>query len=240
MYRLALGNRNLRVIVQNADDHDSLARAASLQGEKVVMIPGCGVDLSAFTPAPPPPGVPVIVMAARLLRDKGVHEFVAAARILKARGSRARFLLVGDPDAGNPTSIDEPELAAWRNETAIELLGYRTDIAQVFGRAHVVVLPSYREGLPKVLIEAAACGRAVVTTDVPGCRDAIEPGVTGLLVPARDAASLASAIERLLLDAGLRDRMGRAGRQLAERKYAIAKVVSAHMDVYRDLMEEEE
>jgi glycosyltransferase involved in cell wall biosynthesis len=235
MYRLTLGNRNLKVIVQNADDREELARAASLKDENVVMIPGSGVDLSAFAPAPSPRGAPVVVMAARLLRDKGVHEFVAAARTLKARGVTAHFLLVGDPDAGNPTSIDEGELVAWRSEALVELTGYRSDIAEIFARAHVVVLPSYREGLPKVLIEAAACGRAVVTTDVPGCRDAIEPGVTGLLVPPRDAASLANAIEALLLDVELRERMGRAGRQLAERKFAIAKVVSAHLEVYRHL-----
>lgn len=237
MYRLALGNRNVKVIVQNADDHQSLARAASLRSDQVVMIPGSGVDLSTYAPATPPQGVPVVVMASRLLRDKGVREFVAAARILKERGARARFLLVGDPDAGNPTTLDEAELSALRSEAAIELTGYRTDIAQVFARAHVVVLPSYREGLPKVLIEAAACGRAVVTTDVPGCRDAIEPNVTGLLVPPRDAVALADAIQRLLLDAELREHMGRAGRQLAERKFAIQTVVSAHMDVYRHLME---
>ncbi len=237
MYRLALGKRNLKVIVQNADDRDSLAHAASLQREKVVMIPGSGVDLSAYAPMPLRKGVPVVVMAARLLRDKGVHEFVAAARLLKGLGEQARFLLVGDPDAGNPTSIDEAELSAWRNERAIELVGYRADIAQVFAHAHVVVLPSYREGLPKVLIEAAACGRAVVTTDVPGCRDAIEPDVTGLLVPPRDAVALAGAIQRLLLDAELRERMGQAGRQLAERKFAIERVVSSHMEVYRELTE---
>jgi glycosyltransferase involved in cell wall biosynthesis len=237
MYRLALGARNLKVVVQNGDDRASVARAASLKSERMRTIPGSGVDLSAYAPAPPPPGVPVVVMAARLLRDKGVREFVAAARVLKARGARVRFQLLGDADAGNPTTIGVDELSAWRTTGDVELMGHRTDIAGVFARAHVVALPSYREGLPKVLIEAAACGRAVVTTDVPGCRDAIEPNVTGLLVPPRDAVALAGAIERLVLDAELRERMGRAGRQLAERKFGIERVVSAHLEVYRELME---
>jgi glycosyltransferase involved in cell wall biosynthesis len=236
MYRLALGKRNLTVIVQNPDDHESLTRVAALKREKLVMIPGSGVDLTTYSPAPPPRGTPVVVMACRLLRDKGVHEFVAAARILRERGVASRFLLVGDPDPGNPTTVSEADLAAWREEGVVELTGYRADVAQVFASAHVVVLPSYREGLPKVLIEAAACGRAVVTTDVPGCRDAVEPNVTGLLVPPRDAVALADAVERLVLDVDLRECMARAGRELAERRFAIQNVVSAHLDVYRHLV----
>jgi glycosyltransferase involved in cell wall biosynthesis len=237
MYRLALGSRNVKVVVQNGDDRESVARAASLESDRMTTIPGSGVDLSAYAPAPPPPGVPVVVMAARLLRDKGVREFVAAARILRARGAPVRFPLLGDADAGNPTTIGDDELSAWRTTGDVELMGHRTDVAGVFARAHVVALPSYREGLPRVLIEAAACGRAVVTTDVPGCRDAIEPNVTGLLVPSRDVVALANAIERLVLDAELRERMGRAGRQLAERKFGIERVVSAHLEVYRELTE---
>jgi glycosyltransferase involved in cell wall biosynthesis len=237
LYRLALGKRNVKVIFQNPDDRKTLMQAAGLQNDKVVMIRGSGVDLSTYAMMPLPKEPSVVVMAARLLRDKGVYEFVSAARILKQRGVNSRFWLVGDPDAGNPASVNEAELSVWRSEGAVELLGHRSDIASVFAQSHIVVLPSYREGLPRVLIEAAACGRAVVTTDVPGCRDAIEPGVTGLLVPPRDAVALADAIQHLLLDAELLQRMGQAGRQLAERGYSIEKVVSAHLEVYRDLME---
>ncbi len=237
IYRLAFGKRNLKVIFQNPDDCETLVQPAGLQRAKVVMIRGSGVDLSAYTAMPLPDGVPIVVMAARLLRDKGVHEFVAAAQLLKERGVAARFWLVGNPDAGNPASINEAELSAWRSAEIVDLLRHRHDIARVFAQSNIVVLPSYREGLPKVLLEAAACGRAVVTTDVPGCRDAIDPGVTGLLVPPRDSVALADAIQRLLLDAELRERMGQAGRKLAEREFSIEKVVAAHLAVYRGLME---
>jgi len=124
---------------------------------------------------------------------------------------------------------------SWQDEGVVSCLGYRSDITLLFSQAHIVVLPSYREGLPKVLVEAAACGRAVITTDEPGCRDAIEPNVTGVLVPARDAKALAGAIEPLVNDVSLRQKMGRAGRKLAEREFSIDKVVSAHLDIYREL-----
>lgn len=236
LYRVALGKRNLKVICQNPDDQATIVRAAVLPEKKVVLIPGSGVDLSAYAPNPMSPEKPVVVMAARLLRDKGLFEFVDAARLLRKQGVPARFWLVGDPDPGNPASVSEVELAKWRNEGVIELLGYREDIAQVFADSSIVVLPSYREGLPKVLIEAAASGRAVVTTDVPGCRDAIDPEVTGLLVPPRNATALADAIQRLLTDPELRVRMGRAGRELAEQKFAIEKVIAAHFKVYEELL----
>ncbi len=236
VYRLAFGKRNLKVIFQNPDDCKTIMKATNLEASKVVMIRGSGVDLSKFVAEPFLPGTPVVVMAARLLRDKGVNEFVEAAMLLKQRGLQARFWLVGDPDPGNPTSVDETELRQWRASGAIELLGHREDIAQIFAQSHIVVLPSYREGLPKVLLEAAACGRAIVTSDVPGCRDAIEAGVTGILVPPRDALALADAMERLLRDAPLREQMGRAGRNLAEREFSIEMVVETHLAIYRGLL----
>jgi glycosyltransferase involved in cell wall biosynthesis len=237
LYQLALGKRNLKVIFQNADDRETLMQVSGLPREKAVMISGSGVDLSAYTAMPLPPGRPVVVMAARLLRDKGVYEFVSAAQLVKHRSTEARFWLVGDPDPGNPASINDAELSAWGSEGVVELLGHRNDIANVFAQSHIVVLPSYYgEGLPKVLVEAAASGRAVVTTDHPGCRDAIEPDVTGLLVPPRDAVALADAIQRLLLDGELCARMGQAGRKLAERKFAVEKVVAETMAVYKELL----
>lgn len=236
-YRLALGKRNIKVIFQNTSDRETLMQVSGLQREKAVMISGSGVDLSAYAAKPLPQGVPVVVMAARLLRDKGVHEFVSAAQLLKHRGIEAHFWLVGDPDTGNPASVNDADLSFWRSEGVIELFGHRNDMANVFAQSHIVVLPSYGEGLPKVLVEAAANGRAVITTDCPGCRDAIIPNVTGVLVPPRDAVALADAIQRLLQDHTLRECMGQAGRQLAEREFAIEKVVSAHLAVYRDLLE---
>lgn len=235
MYRLALGKRNLRAVFQNPDDRQALAAIRAITPQKSVLIRGSGVDLTQYQFSPEEPGVPVITLAARLLRDKGVLEFIEAARLLVERGVEARFQLVGDPDPGNPTSIHAEDIARWQKEGLVECLGYRSDMAMVFTHSHIVVLPSYREGLPKVLVEAAASGRAVVTTDVPGCRDAIDPGKSGLLVPVRDAVALANAIQRLLDDPALRRSMGQAGRVLAERAFAIESVVEQHLDIYRTL-----
>lgn len=234
-YRLVLGARNICIIFQNPDDRAAIASVARLAPQQVVMIPGSGVDLSNYPATPLPPGVPVVVMAARLLATKGVREFVAAARQLRGQGVESRFWLVGEPDPANPASVTPDELQAWRHEAAVELLGHRTDIAQIMAQAHVVVLPSYREGLPKVLIEAAACSRAVVTTNVPGCRDAVESGVTALLVEPKNAPALAEAIKQLLHNRAACAAMGQAGRLRAERLFDVHAVVAAHLDIYRTL-----
>ena len=237
LYRMALGHQNLKVVFQNEDDRGSLARLSQLAKEATELIRGSGVDLACYSPAPLPEGTPVVILAARLLADKGVREFVEAARVLKRGGYVARFVLVGDPDPGNPATVSESELKQWVTEEVVEWWGHRDDIPRVFACSHMVVLPSYREGLPKVLIEAAACGRAVLTTDVPGCRDAIEPDVTGLLVPVRDAETLASAIKRLLSNPALCEEMGRAGRKLAERSFDVRQVVAQHMRIYKQLLQ---
>ncbi len=235
LYRVAFDKHNLRVIFQNPDDRDTMLKLGAVHRDKVEMIRGSGVDLSRHPALPEPEATPVVTMASRLLRDKGVVEFVDAARKLRQRGIKAKFWLVGDVDPGNPATITPEELNTWKQEGLVELLGYRKDISELFSSSHLVVLPSYREGLPKVLLEAAACGRAVVTTNVPGCRDAIEPGKTGVLVPAHDSMALADAIQSLLDDTKLRQGMARAGRVLAEQEFAIEKIVQAHLDIYRDL-----
>jgi glycosyltransferase involved in cell wall biosynthesis len=234
-YRFVLGAKNMCVIFQNADDRHEIESVTILRDHQVVTIPGSGVELSKYQIMPLPKGEPVVLMAARLLSTKGVHEYVAAAQHLRASGVEALFWLVGDPDPANPASIKALELDAWRKQGAVELLGHRSDIPALMAQAHIVVLPSYREGFPKVLIEAAACGRAVVATDVPGCRDAIENGVTGLLVPSKDAESLADAIRRLIEDPPLCDSMGRAGRRRAEQVFDVNAVVSTHLEIYRAL-----
>ena len=233
LYRVALGHPNSRVIFQNANDRDLLKSLGAVRDGQVVMIRGAGVDLDAYRASPEPPAPPVVVtMVARLLRDKGVREFVEAAALLRARGVPVTMQLVGGLDAGNPASATQDEVDAWQRDGAVQALGERSDIAELYAASHIAVLPSYREGLPKSLIEAAACGRAVVTTDVPGCRDAIEPGQTGLLVPVRDAQSLADAIARLAEDAALRQRMGAAGRALAEGEFDIKRVARVHVELY--------
>ncbi len=236
LYRLALGHRNSRIVFQNANDRAVLCGLGAARPEQAVMIRGSGVDLADYPALAEPPPPVAALMVARLLRDKGVLEFVEAARLLRSRGAGVRMLLAGGVDPGNPASVLQADVDGWRREGCIEALGERSDIAALYAASHIAVLPSYREGLPRSLIEAAACGRAVVTTDVPGCRDAIEPGETGLLVPPRDAAALADAIERLAADAALRQQMGQAGRRLAEREFDVDDVCRQHLDIYRGLL----
>lgn len=232
LYRFALSRPNVRVIFQNEDDQALLQRYAGIQEAQVVRIRGSGVDLNSWPVQPLPPGPPLVVMAARLLVDKGLHEFVEAARLLQGHVG-ARFVLVGDVDPGNPTNVPRKQIEQWASEGVIEWWGHQDNMQKVLAAAHVVTLPSYREGLPKVLIEAAASGRAVVTTDVPGCRDAVEAGRTGLLVRPRDAKALANAI-RELLDNPLHIRaMGQAGRLLAEQAFDIRQVIDQHLALYQ-------
>ena len=235
LYRFALGHSNSRVIFQNSNDRDVLRKANVVRPEQVVLIRGSGVDLEHYKATPEPQGAPVAIMVSRLLIDKGVREFVAAARAAVGHPSGVRWVLAGSPDKGNPATITESEILQWKQEGVVEFLGEQPNVAQLYQQSHIAVLPSYREGLPKSLLEAAACARAVVTTDVPGCRDAIEPDVTGILVPARDATALSLAVQRLATDADLRHRLGAAGRELAEREFDIRHVVKVHVDLYEAL-----
>jgi len=179
--------------------------------------------------------LPIVLLAARLLVDKGVREFVHAAELVNKTKVRARFVLVGEIDKFNPASIQEQELSTWKENGLVELWGYRNDMENVLSNATIVVLPSYREGFPKILVEAASCGRVIITTDVPGCRDAIEKDVTGLLVPVRNARTLAKAVSELLNDPSLCKKMGIAGRERAERLFDIKKIVVEHTDIYKQL-----
>jgi len=235
LYRLAFRHKNKCVIFQNMDDQLSLTRLSFLSSNEVELINGSGVDLSVFTQQPFNTGVPIIILAARLLKDKGVQEFVDAAKLVNHNNNRARFILVGEPDLHNPASLQQRELDHWESEGTIEIWGYREDMEKVISLSTIVVLPSYREGFPKILIEAAACGRPIVTTDVPGCRDAIEKDITGIIVPARDYVELARKISFLLDNPILCRKMGNAGRARAEKFYDINKVVKKHIKIYEDL-----
>jgi glycosyltransferase involved in cell wall biosynthesis len=236
-YRFVLGFPNMRIIFQNVDDYREIASTARLLPDQAVIIPGSGVDLSEYVITPLPGKEPVVLMASRLLSTKGVREFVAAAELLRAEGLAARFWLAGDLDPGNPASIQSHELVSWRNCGAVELLGQRSDIPALMAHSHLVVLPSYYgEGLPKVLIEAAACGRAVITTDMPGCRAAIEPGITGVLVPVKDSVTLAAEIKRLVEDRVTCEAMGLAGRKRAEQLFDVRTVVARHLEIYQQLI----
>jgi len=236
LYRMAFSQRRLAVIFQNPDDRDGLLAIGALEKDQARMIRGSGVNLFNYPFVPEPEGKPVVVMAARLLRDKGTYEFVEAARLLKSRGVEVVMRLIGAPDPGNPTSVTQAELDDWAAEGVVEVLGYRSDIANQYAAANIVCLPSYREGLPKALVEAAACGRAVVTTDVPGCRDAIEPGVSGVLVPVKSAPELADALEALIQEPERRLRMAKAGRELSERAFSIERIVEQHLAIYKEVL----
>lgn len=223
------------VIVQNPDDLQWLADIG-IEQSRTQLIRGSGVDVNRFAPTPEAEGAPVVVLASRMLWDKGVGEFVAAARDLKRQGIIARFVLVGDPDPANPASISQVLLDDWKKEGAIEWWGRRDDMPQVFAQSSIVCLPSYREGLPKVLLEAAACGRAIITADVPGCREVVRDGDNGLLVPVRNVAALADAMTRLLTNATLRQRMGERGRQRVVGKFSQERIIDQTLAVYRGLL----
>jgi glycosyltransferase involved in cell wall biosynthesis len=205
----------------------------------VVVIRGSGVDVERFAPAPapaPPAGDGVVAMlAGRMLWTKGVAEAVAAARMLKERGANVRVALVGEPDDENPESIPRSQLQRWVDDGVVEWRGHIDDMPAAWRSAHIGLLPSYREGLPKTLLEAAACGLPLVATDVPGCREVVAHDDNGLLVAARAAAPLADALESLAGDAAARSRMGRRSRERAEREFAESIVVAATLDLYRDL-----
>jgi glycosyltransferase involved in cell wall biosynthesis len=235
-YGLGLNNGRNHFIFQNEHDQE-LFRANGLLGRAgCTLIPGSGADLQLLSPKPLPPGVPVIVMPCRMLRDKGVLEFVRAAEILHAKGVKARFILVGDPDPGNPTSLTAEELKAIHARGFAEWRPFTKEIGRVLADAHVVALPSfYREGVPKTLIDAAAAGRAVVTTDTPGCRDAVLPGKTGLLCPPRDAQALADRLEQLIADPETLRAMGLAARQFAEHRFDVRQVTAEHVRIYRTI-----
>jgi glycosyltransferase involved in cell wall biosynthesis len=237
LYRQAFRHPSSRAIFQNPDDRDRLLADGLLRREATVLIRGSGVDPVRFGARPEPEGLPVVVLASRMLWHKGVGEFVEAARSLRDLGVSARFVLAGDTDPGNPTAIPRKQLEAWHAEGVIEWWGHCDDMPTIFARSHIVCLPSVREGVPKVLLEAASCGRAIVTTDTPGCREIVRHGENGLLVGVRDVSGLADAILRLTEAPELRRRMGARGRMIAESEFSVDRVVAETLDVYRELLD---
>ena len=236
-FRWLLDRANARLILQNPDDVAAMS-AGTVAAERIALIRGSGVDTKAFAPAPDPEGPPVVVMVSRMLWDKGVGELVEAARLLKERKAPVEVVLVGPPDPENPATISERQLRVWDASGKVAWWGERSDIAEIWAKSHIAVLPSHREGLPKSLLEAAACGRPMVASDVSGCREVVRPGETGLLVPPRDPKSLADALERLATEPGLRRRMGSAARELVERELSQEVVVEQTMALYRELSPE--
>lgn len=237
VYPLALGHKNKKVIFQNPQDREALVKGRMVKEKDTVLIRGSGVDLNQYQPRPEPEGQVTILLPTRLLWEKGVEDFVEAARLLKEAGSRAEFVVAGEVEEPGSASVPQDRLLAWQESGLIDWLGYREDMPEVYARAHIVCLPSYyAEGLPKVLLEAAASGRPCVTTDRPGCRDAVRDGQNGLLVPPRDPGALALALARLIESPRLRRKMGLKGREMVEAEFSIESVVEKTINLYEELM----
>lgn len=246
LMRRVLNGGGARLILQNNDDMAAFAKAGLARPELTRLVMGSGVDLARFMPRAQPTqdgqadSAPTrVVLAARLLWDKGIAEYVEAARQLQVKGLPIRFLLAGSPDPGNPAAIPQATLDGWQAEGLIELLGQVNDMAALFATVDMAVLPSYREGLPKSLIEAAACALPLVTTDAPGCREVVTHEVDGLLVPVKDSAALANAIERLHLNPALARQLGLAARARALREFDEKIVIRKTLAVYGELLEGE-
>jgi glycosyltransferase involved in cell wall biosynthesis len=232
LYRLVL--RPTWVIVLNSDDRHFFLKNHLVNPKRIVLIRSTGVDIRQFSPRPELKGISLVILPARLLWDKGVGEFVEAARQLRTAGLRARFALVGDSDNGNPASVQVAQLQAWEKEGVIEWWGWKGNMTDVYAEASIICLPSYyREGLPKTLIEAAACGRPIVTTDVPGCRDVVRHGENGLLVKTRDSYGLAQALKYLIKNPNIRVKMGASGRKIAEEEFSLELIIPQILAVYK-------
>jgi glycosyltransferase involved in cell wall biosynthesis len=231
-----LFNRPQRIVlVQNPDDRANMV-GLGIAPERIALIPGSGVDVEVLRALPEPQGLPTVAFVGRLLTDKGIRILVAAHRLLRQRGSDVELLIAGTPDPDNPGSVDEAEATAWSRDPGICWLRHVPDITSVWERAHIAVLPSRREGLPKSLLEAAACGRPMIASDVPGCREVVRPGETGILVPPDQSEALAAAIDQLASAPDLRARYGTAARQLAVERFSADAIGAQTVDLYRHLV----
>jgi glycosyltransferase involved in cell wall biosynthesis len=224
------------VLVQNPDDY-AVVVALGVRKQAIALIPGSGVDTDELVPLPEPLGPFTIAFVGRLLDDKGVRPLVQAHKLLNGRGLAVQMRLAGEPDPFNPASIPAPALDEWRHIANLRLLGYVDDIRTVWAQAHAAVLPSRREGLPKSLLEAAACGRPLIATDVPGCREIAREGVNALLVPPDDPEALAKAIEMLMNDRDLCARFGKASRKIAVDEYSSHRIGDLIAALYSRLLD---
>ena len=232
-----LNPRGSKVILENADDCAALVKSHYAKEQDIRLIRGAGVDIDRFKPSNREHDGLVVMLVARLLWDKGVLEFAQAARLLRANNPQVRFVLVGSPDSQNPANIPQDQLDTWRAQGDVEIWGYQENMPEIWAQAAIACLPSYREGLPKSLIEALATGLPCVTTDVPGCREVVTENVNGLLVPAREVQPLVRALQSLIDNPALREAMGRNGRQRAVAEFSSDRVVRETLSVYRSMLD---
>lgn len=236
--RTVFSTGRCRVIFQNPEDQAALIANRIVASYKTVLIRGAGVDLNEFSVRPEPKDTPIVMLAGRLLWNKGVGVLAEASKLLKKCGIRCRVVFVGEPDRGNPQAVDEATLKKWQQDGLVEWWGVRQDMPEVLEQSHLVVLPTtYGEGVPKILIEAAAVGRAIIATDVPGCREIVRNGENGLLIPPNDLDVLTSAIADLITDPDRRARMGRRGREIVEAEFSQEKVIAQTLSVYKELLQ---
>jgi len=231
LYRYSL--RYTRVVFQNEDNRITFVSQGLVKPEQTFLIPGSGVDVKRFVPIARKESIPLVVLPARMLMDKGIKEFIEAGKAVEQSGIKTRFALVGDIDPGNPSSIPVETLKSWLSDGGAEWWGWQDDMLSIYQRASIVCLPSYYgEGLAKSLIEGAACGCALVATDIPGCREVVQHGKNGFLIPPRDSAALADAVKKILEDDQLRKSMGEASRRLAIEVFDVNRIVESTIRIY--------
>ncbi len=223
LYRLAF-RFNEKVFLQNRDDLNEMVKLKALDEEKTVLVNGSGVNTSLFYQRDLPKGPTCFLLVARLLREKGIYEYVEAARVIKAKHPQVKFLMIGWALEGDPTVVEADKLKEWKEEGIVEILGEQKDVRPYYNASSVYVLPSYREGTPRTVLEAMATGRAIITTDTPGCRETVIEGVNGFLVPVKNVKALAEAMEKFVLRPDLVEEMGKESRRLAVEKYDVRKV----------------
>jgi glycosyltransferase involved in cell wall biosynthesis len=235
LFRFALKGNSSHLLTLNVNDYNIFISLKWLYPCTVHLVLGAGVDCNRFHPSKTiPTGGFRVLLPARMLWDKGVGEFIIAARDLKSRGVDAEFLLAGNTDSGNPTAISEQQLAEWSTSGVVKWLGHISDMAELYCTVHVVVLPSYREGLPTSLTEAAAFGLPLIATNVPGCKDVVLDGVNGFLVPVMDSKALATSILKLYENRELCHRFGLVSRKLAEEKFDEQIIIKQRLAIYSD------
>jgi len=241
LMKWAFGGEGARLILQNNQDLDTFVSRGLVEKTKVILIRGSGVDTSRFTPIENRSDVKAtrVLLATRLLWDKGVKEFVEAAQLLKEKKLDIVFLIAGTPDAGNPGTVPMSQIEEWRQSGVVDILGHVDNMVDLLKKVDVCVLPtSYGEGVPRILIEAAATGLPVIATDIPGCREIVEHEKTGLLVPEKDSTALALSIQRLHENTKLRLILGKSGRKKAIKEFDEALVLKKTLDIYTEVLPE--
>lgn len=237
LMKIVAKHPNSRLIVQNVEDQHAVKAMNMMKEEHVALIRGSGVNIKQFTVTGEPDGTPVVAMVSRMLWSKGVGVFADAVGLLRARNAKARFVLVGFPDSGNPDAVTVDQINQWVQDGIFEWWGRLDNIPAVWAKAHVAVLPTYYgEGVPKTLLEAAACGRPIVTTDIPGCRDIVHHGENGLLVPPKNPQALAEGLQQLIKNPSLRIQMGAKGRQRVEDEFSDELVVNQTLALYKSVL----